>query len=242
MLVGVGFLMQYNKLMDERSKIDTIKQTENTLDNIRGNPGFFMKIVNFPVRRKLEFDCDIIIVDGRPFKWDKIIFAPKKIESGAVVVAHVLVDPGVDVYYVFDANKKPYVNDLDSVIEEDFNFYVVNNPSVGLEVSDGLIHFEDGSVSYLSEWDAVGAAVVSDKGKFECLQKKILVESLDILEIQKKKAKLLSLKTECDYGLVIASLEKLENYAIKGEVSKYSRELEILENKQKQLGACPDVR
>ena len=240
-MVSTVFIVQYKDFSEERARVETLRNIDIALSVLKNSEGTFVKELEFNKKMDLNFGCEFIQLNGKTFSWDHIVFASPDLEGHKFILGHKTVI-GEDVFFFVDPEKLPgYVNEREKPIRSPLNKFV--KESNGVRIDNININFEEGSIPFFGDEDLVGGIIETDLDSFSCLQERIFEGAIQSIQVSKSKAELLQVKMpECNYNLVINSLNKLQEAAINQDVVEFKIENTLLDAKQIQLGRCPYVR
>lgn len=241
LMISTTFIVQYKEFTTERVRVDTLRNIDIALGGLKNSEGTFLKELEFNKKIDMEFGCEFIRLNGKTFGWDHVVFGSQKLEGKNFLLGHKTV-VGEDVFYFVDPSDLPiYTDQRGEEIKAPLNKFVKS--SNGIVIDDVNINFEDGPISYIGEEDLVGGIIEGDSKQFSCLQERIFEGAIESIQVSKAKAELLQVKLpECNYNLVIDSLNTLQEAAVNQDVAGFKSEEVLLDNKQRLLGRCPHVR
>ena len=240
--MAAGFLLHYQTFQKEKGTIQTLQQLDLALENLRSTPGTFHKELKFARQKKIDVGCGFIRLDKQPIFWDKIVFAPSTLQGKMFTLAHAKTELGIDVYYLTKPDAIYPVNDPEQTLGRLADILLEQNTD-GTTIQYNSIFYDTGGIPYIDEQDAVGGVIVTNQEAFTCRQKKILKQTLPIIETLTKKAQLLQTKEpQCLYQPIITSLKTLQKAAESFDVTLYREELTRFQIKEQSLGGCPSVR
>ena len=225
LLVAAVFVVQFSAYTKERARTKTLTHLDNALLSLQNTPGFFSKTVVFPKTVSLKAGCGTISLDGSAIRSDTLIFAPGTLTGREILLGHEQIWPGVDLYYM----ALPSEERNPTATKQDLFSVSPSNPAEGQ--------------GFLSEEVFFGSELSRDEQKTACIQEQIFERSLEQIRILTAKAELLQKRVpSCNYQSSIISLERLEQAALKRDVSVFRSEKDIFLSLEQELGGCPGVQ